>query len=402
MTKKTLKRRHILKEIKILNKLTRHRLRRDDDILTKKQKDEILDINGKAKELDVKDIHKTNSELIGLSNRYNKTISKKSLKFIREYAEIIVVALTVAFGIRALYVQPFKIPTSSMQPTLFGIHYIEKNAIPNIPQPFEFALFSTQRAKAVISDGGGPFEGFYPPYSKYLFFPWSAFDIGGVRYDLPGKPQKVAEYSFLKYKSMPSYFSNNTTIANGWLSDGDHLFVNRLIYHFSEPSRGDIVVFTTNGLYEDATGQPLMKVGFYYVKRLVGMPGDYMKIVNKMLYIKAKGSDSYKPVTDFNVEALKRIYSHKGGYQGYTAVGRLAKGKVVHVPANNYFMMGDNSYWSADSRYWGFVPRQNIVGKALFVFWPFSRRWGVADVQPPVNAPTVVGPNGYIKAMTMQ
>ncbi|HJO96044.1 MAG TPA: signal peptidase I [Victivallales bacterium] len=401
MTKKMLKSHNIRKEIKLLNKLTRSRLRRDDDILTDKQKKEISDINSKVKKLDVKDSQKVKSELTGLTNRYNKTVPKKNFKIILEYAEIIVVALTVAFGIRALYVQPFKIPTSSMQPTLFGIHYIEKKAIPDLPQPLEFALFSTQRAKAV-TEKGGPFEGFFPPYSKFLFFPWSAFDIGGVRYDLPGKPQKVAEYSFLKYKSMPTYFPANTTIANGWLSDGDHLFVNRLIYHFVEPARGDIVVFTTNGLYEDATGQPLTKVGFYYVKRLVGMPGDYMKIVNNMLYIKPKGKNSYKPVTDFNVEAFNRIYSHKGGYQGYTSVGRLAKGKVVHVPPNSYFMMGDNSYWSADSRYWGFVPRQNIVGKALFVFWPFSRRWGMADVQPPVNYPTVIGPNGYIKAMTMQ
>ncbi len=401
MGKLLFKYRNIRKKIKILNKLTRHRLRKDDDILTDKQKKEIFEINGKVKKLDVSDIKKTESELSNLINRYKKTIPRKKFKIIREYTEIIVVALTVAFGIRALYVQPFEIPTGSMEPTLFGIHYIEKNVVPDIPQPLNFLLFSTQRAK-IITSKAASFEGFFPTYNRFLLFPWSAFDIGGVRYDLPGKLHKAANYCFLKYKRMPSYFPADTTLCNGWLSEGDHLFVNRLIYHFSEPKRGDIVVFTTNGLHEDATGQPLSKIGFYFVKRLVGMPGDYMKIKNNMLYIKPKGSIFYKPITSFNIKAFNRIYSYKGGYQGYTAVGRLADGKVVHVPPNDYFMMGDNTYWSDDSRYWGFVPRQNIVGKALFIFWPLSRRWGFTDTKPPINCPTVVEPNGYIKAMTMQ
>jgi signal peptidase I len=53
-------------------------------------------------------------------------------------------------------------------------------------------------------------------------------------------------------------------------------------------------------------------------------------------------------------------------------------------------MLGDNSKFSEDSRYWGFVPRRNIVGKALFVFWPISRRWGFTDTTPPLQVPTVI------------
>ncbi len=54
-------------------------------------------------------------------------------------------------------------------------------------------------------------------------------------------------------------------------------------------------------------------------------------------------------------------------------------------------MMGDNSRNSLDSRYWGTVPRKNIVGKALFIFWPISRRWGLTDRAEPIQRPTNIG-----------
>jgi signal peptidase I len=235
-----------------------------------------------------------------------------------------------------------------------------------------------------------------------LIFPWTAFNIGDVRYDLPGEKNKVAEYCFSRNFPQDGFFPENYTICDGWLSDGDHLFVNRLTYHFKGPKRGDIVVFATEGIKQDSDGRPLTDVGFYYVKRLVGMPGDTLKISNDMLYVKAKGSYSFKPITDFGIYAFNRIFSKKGGYQGYFKVGRLAEKCEVVVPDNCYFMLGDNSTWSADSRYWGFVPKRNIVGKASFVFWPFSRRWGVADTKPPLDCPTTIGKNNYIEAMTKQ
>ncbi len=58
------------------------------------------------------------------------------------------------------------------------------------------------------------------------------------------------------------------------------------------------------------------------------------------------------------------------------------------VPEDSYFMMGDNSLNSLDSRFWGTVPSKNIVGKALFIFWPISRRWGLTDRAEPINIKT--------------
>ncbi len=400
------KKRGVIKELKAFKKHVRNVLIRDDDILPENMKTQLRSIQSDLNSLSLNNSENLKESLNKLTAKFNKLLPPKSWKLVREYAEIIVVALTVAFGVRALYLQPFKIPTSSMQPTLFGIHYVDKKVIPNIPQPINYALYSTLRAE-LITEREGVIQGFYPPYTKYLIFPWSALEIGDIKYELPGTREKVAEYCFspLPAKPGPIMLPKDYNLCNGWLSQGDHLFVNRFSYHFTGPKRGDIVVFTTENLRNDSNGEPLTKIGFYYVKRLIGMPGDTLKIVNNMIYVKTKDSSKFRPITDFKISAINRIYSDKGGYQGHLPVGRLAQGKEVKIPDGHYFMLGDNSSFSADSRYWGFVPKRNIVGKALFVFWPFSRRWGIADTKPAIDVPTVIKTNTmskYIPAMRLQ
>jgi signal peptidase I len=390
------------KEIKSFQKHVKNVLIRDDDILSKESKTKLNNVIADLKNLYdnfAQNKKESKKEFYKLKSSYEVVIPNKSWKLVREYAEIFIVALTVAFGVRALFVQPFKIPTGSMQPTLFGIHYINKDVVPDLPQPLNFALYSTQRANLKIERAGYP-EGLYPQTSKF-FFPWTPFNIGGIRYEMPGTPNQVAEYVFKNGSLFRSLFEAGETICNGWLSQGDHLFVDRFSYHFREPARGDIVIFTTEGIHNDANGEPLTDHGFYYVKRMVGMPNDTLKIENNMLYVKTKGSNTFKPITEFG-DIFKRIFSLKGGYQGYGAVGRLAEGKEVKVPSGYYFMLGDNSSVSADGRYWGFVPRANIVGKPLFVFWPFSRRWGLPDSESPINVPTALERSGTNPAMNLQ
>ena len=402
-----LKKRGIRKDIQGFKKHLKQILVRDDDILLESSKTALKKIQSELDSLNLEDTKKTKLALEKLQMNLTRAVPSKKWKLLREYAEIIVVALTVAFGVRALYLQPFKIPTSSMQPTLFGIHYIDKKVIPDVIQPINYALYSTLRAKLITQRGGGV-QGFYPPFTKWGIFPWSAIEIGNIKYELPGAREKVMEYCF---SPIPATNTGSVTLpadyplCNGWLSQGDHLFVDRFSYHFIEPKRGDIVVFTTEELVEDASGSPLSKIGFYYVKRLIGMPGDTLKIINNIINVKTKNSSKFVPITKLNITAINRIYSDKGGYQGHFAVGRLASGKEVNVPEKSYFMLGDNSSFSADSRYWGFVPRRNIVGKALFIFWPFSRRWGIADNTPELQVPTVIKKDTmstYIPAMRLQ
>ncbi|MDD3117223.1 MAG: signal peptidase I, partial [Victivallaceae bacterium] len=72
------------------------------------------------------------------------------------------------------------------------------------------------------------------------------------------------------------------------------------------------------------------------------------------------------------------------------------------IPENFYFMLGDNSLFSSDSRVWGLVPRSNMVGRAFFVFWPFSRRWGLADSTAPLPVPTTESRGNSFPQMSQQ
>jgi signal peptidase I len=137
------------------------------------------------------------------------------------------------------------------------------------------------------------------------------------------------------------------------------------------------VVFVTDGLNTPS--------GPYYIKRLIGMPGDTLKIVDSVIFVQEKQSGKFVPITDFKNKSINKIYEMKGAYHGHLPEGLLSDEKEFHVPENHYFMMGDNSSNSYDSRRFGVVPRQNIVGKAFFIFWPFSRRWGMPDGAKPLD-----------------
>jgi signal peptidase I len=127
-----------------------------------------------------------------------------------------------------------------------------------------------------------------------------------------------------------------------------------------------------------------------------------------MIYVKPKGKDKFIPITELN-PTFKKIYSGLGGYHGHTygepfkAQFLMDSNDIFTVPNDHYFAMGDNSLNSLDSRYWGTVPRKNMLGKGFFVFYPFSRRWGIVDTKPPVQEPTSQPtPFGDIKEMHLQ
>ncbi len=87
-----------------------------------------------------------------------------------------------------------------------------------------------------------------------------------------------------------------------------------------------------------------------------------------------------QPANDY---VFKRVESRQNGYTGYTNQhGQPMRylgtpSDTVTIPANSYFALGDNSANSLDSRYWGFVPADNVVGRGLFVYWPFTSHWGL-------------------------
>lgn len=145
------------------------------------------------------------------------------------------------------------------------------------------------------------------------------------------------------------------------LIEGDRLFVNKLNYGplvpltdyrlpgFSRPKRGDVIVFK----------YPIQR-NKDFIKRLVAVGGETVEIKDGQVII------NDKPVTEGSMAKI-----HYYNYGSYAPAGR----KIL-VPEGQYFVMGDNSGSSHDSRYWGFVPEELVLGKADVIFWPPNRiRW---------------------------
>lgn len=147
------------------------------------------------------------------------------------------------------------------------------------------------------------------------------------------------------------------------LIERDRILVNKYIYRrippkllaifnkyapiFKEPERGDVVVFRF----------PL-EPKRDFIKRLIGKPGETVKIENGFIYINGERIDS--------PPAIKQIYYYNQGDYGTGSEG-------TKIPKDFYFVLGDNSRYSQDSRYWGFVPRKYLLGKALVIYWPIKR-----------------------------
>jgi signal peptidase I len=142
------------------------------------------------------------------------------------------------------------------------------------------------------------------------------------------------------------------------LIEGDLILVNKFIYGarlpftdirlpaLTEPKRGDVIVFIFPGDRKKD-----------FIKRLVGLPADTVEIKNGSIYI------NDKPLLDSVFS--QRYYYNKGDY--------AKEGVKITVPKDSYFVMGDNSASSMDSRYWGFLSKKELLGKAMLVYFPPNR-----------------------------
>ena len=374
--------RKLRKRVKELTLAVKRRLVSDDDILSGKQKEALNAILAEAESLNRKDADAMKQFLARNDARVDSLMALHgNMRKLRNFLDVLAVAFAVAFGVRALYLQPFKIPTSSMQPTLFGIHYVDRKGLEEFGGPISgtmVPLFSP-RAKLEIQEDGELTA--YNTHSKHLIDTETSLQIGNRVYHLPGSIGNVARYVDLQRKG----YRKGELLCDGWLSTGDHLFVDRLSIHFLPLKRGDVIVFTTENIKSPT--QPLG--GYYYIKRLVGLPGDTLKIADNILYIRPEGETEFQPATAFS-DKFQRLYSFEGGYQGHIASELLAPGLELKVPKDMFFALGDNTSNSLDGRNWGFIPRKNMIGRGLNVFWPLSRRWGFVDTKPQLKQKTVL------------
>lgn len=154
------------------------------------------------------------------------------------------------------------------------------------------------------------------------------------------------------------------------LVEKDRIVVERLTRFYREPQRGDILVFYPPMVKLEATPIKVFKrlTGFFcndiaFIKRVVGMPGDKVEI--------KKSKDDGAFTVFINDKPLNEPYiQSKYDYNDCTLA--MHCGPMI-VPEGNYFMMGDNRGNSQDSRYWGFLPKERIIGRAITIVWPFTR-----------------------------
>jgi len=133
--------------------------------------------------------------------------------------------------------------------------------------------------------------------------------------------------------------------------DGEYLLTDKVTYRFSEPKRGDVVVFEAPGGGGDE-----------YIKRVIGVPGETVSVRDGKVYVNGQLLN----------ETYLSLYTSGGAF--------LENGSSVTVPSNEYFVLGDNRPYSSDSRAWGFIAKRKISGRAWLIYWPPQKAGVVAKV----------------------
>jgi signal peptidase I len=285
-----------------------------------------------------------------------------------ENIEAIVVAVALAVGFQAYFLKPFKIPTGSMQPTLYGMtgHPSETPLPDPVTRAIDFIrlgrshldLKATAREEVLglnekTSLNFFTFTEVVTSEGKHAVF--APRDV--LARDFGVRPGRVYE--------------PGETIVHGYVQAGDQVFVDRMTYQFLDPSRSDVFVFKTTGIRLIEMNLDPALGSQFYIKRLAGVPSDTLRIDAPKLFLNGALAEQ---------SPFKRVMSCENGYRGYSnptpAQYLTTPEETFTVPTHAYFALGDNSYNSSDSRYWGIVPERNVIGRGYFVYWPFSERWG--------------------------
>ncbi len=340
---------------------------------------------------------------------------------IPENIEVLFVAIVIALGIRAYFVQPFRIPTGSMQPTLNGIvgHRLSGEQFPSFPVKAWQAVMNGRRyihremnsspseRRYLLphpDNGAGDFNAWITEGQRLQFFTVTGlhFEDGEV-ITLPA-PRSALQQIGLRietdYERQLSYIPPATRVS-GYTTSGDLVLVDKVSYNFRRPRRGEVFVFDTRGIEGiHLRSQREQGAGSHYIKRLAAVPGDKVHIEEPVLMI------NDQPASE---TSLRMVGNREGIYAGPVGVGYQPtrnyrdilpqfirkQGDAVHLQdredllaqgrtgvdlalQRGYFALGDNTDNSLDSRYWGPVREYNLVGPALVSLWPFTTgHWGL-------------------------
>ena len=233
----------------------------------------------------------------------------------KEWLDTLVVAISVAMAFRAYFYEPFKIPTGSMQETLWGYHTeagVEKTAWDSFPLSLAKWAWTGER----VVDWTAPATGMVRCQPRNDGFANVAIGLSPKTFKLPTDACRALHGKMIR---------EGETLWKGAITTGDFIFVNRWKWNFVKPQVGEVMIFSTTGIER-------LPQGTHYIKRMKARPGE--------------------------------TYLLEHPVEGFPAEVTMGEGQ--------YFACGDNFNNSYDSRYWGPVPAENLRGCASVVFWPFN------------------------------
>ena len=226
------------------------------------------------------------------------------------------------------------------------------------PPPPPAPPFSWPSAPSLQGPGAGLHEYHHPldrvtgrlPRRMRIAVDWIVTIVGAIAIVLAIKAWVVNPYR-IPSSSMEPTLHCARPAASCEARFSDRVLANRFIYHFRDPHRGDVIVFQTPPAAKAKCG-----AGGTFVKRIVGLPNERVgiRLRRGAAYVYIDGKRLDEPY----IEQNRRDIGPEESFR---------------VPAGHYFVMGDNRSQSCDSRVWGSVPRDNIIGKVFMTYWPPQR-----------------------------
>ena len=303
---------------------------------------------------------------------------------VRENIEVFLVTGAVVLALRTFFFQPMAIPSGSAQPTLWGI--ISENDVgrPEVKFPtglekiVQLCWSGVHYYERVAEESGelrvGEVERLWKFVRRQTMW------IGTRPYTFWFPPEDLKQRAGLMDGQV---IQKGETFIKLKVVSGDHLFVNRMTYNFRHPRRGEIIVFSSDDI-------PGLIQNTHYIKRLIALENEHVRIGNdRHVVINGQRLDASTPgfenVYGFDPKRPPQRDVYSGHVNG-TLAGRYGLAGIaplfpdenteVVVRPDHFLAFGDNTMNSHDGRAWGDFPREKVVGKASFVFWPITSRFG--------------------------
>lgn len=343
----------------------------------------------------------TPTEIVESANELERIADANLIPYpyptIRENLKEFLVSAVFILSLFTFFVQPMKIPSGSAQPTLWGdvitVHTSDPAwKPPPLPRRVLGRLAGVSYHVWIAQDGG--ILQVDPPRRWLLFIRTQTLRIGRDSYTFWWPPEGLVR----KLQVTPGrYYYKGETVFKISYRRGDRLFVDKFTYHFRRPKRGEIIVFSSHDIdryLRVYRGLPVLVPDTHYIKRLIAFGGERVQIGDDR-HVRINGvrlerdTPHFERVYSFDESAppAENVYSGHVNEKIARAYGKpgLAplfpdENAVFEVRKNYYLAFGDNTMNSYDGRAWGDFPREKVVGRALFVFWPLSKSWGPIEL----------------------